>query len=196
MPDVALPRLILASTSPYRRELLERLGVAFEVLAPGVEEKPHPEELPVDRALRLALAKAEAVAQRAPHALVIGSDQVASASGEVLGKAGTAAAARAQLASLSGERARFFTACALLGPGGIRLMHVDTTTVRFRRLSAAEIERYVQREQPFDCAGSFKVESLGIALLESVESEDPTGLIGLPLIWLAAALRSAGCAVP
>lgn len=196
MPDLTPPRLILASSSPYRRALLERLGVAFEVLAPGVEEGAQSGELPVDGALRLALAKAEAVAQREPRALVIGSDQVAAASGGVLGKTGSAAGARAQLAALSGERARFFTACALLGPGGIRLTHVDTTTVRFRRLSAAEIERYVQREQPLDCAGSFKVESLGIALLESVESEDPTGLIGLPLIWLAAALRTAGCTVP
>ncbi|MBV8783532.1 MAG: septum formation protein Maf [Gammaproteobacteria bacterium] len=196
MPDPAAPRLILASTSPYRRELLERLGLSFEVLAPGVDESEQPQELPVDRALRLALAKAEAVARREPRALVIGSDQVAAAGGAVLGKPGSPAGCRAQLSALSGERARFFTGCALLGPGGIRLTHVDTTTVRFRRLEAAEIERYVQREQPLGCAGSFKVESLGIALFESVESEDPTGLIGLPLIWLAGALRSAGCAIP
>ncbi|MBV9344788.1 MAG: septum formation protein Maf [Gammaproteobacteria bacterium] len=196
MPDPTPPRVILASTSPYRRELLARLGVAFEVLAPEVEESPRPQELPVDRALRLAVAKAQAVAQRHPSALVLGSDQVAAAGSEVLDKPGDADRACAQLATLSGARARFHTACALLGPGGIRLTHVDTTTVHFRTLRAEEIERYVTQDRPFDCAGGFKVEALGVALLESVESEDPTALVGLPLIWVAQALRQAGCAVP
>ncbi len=192
-----MPPIILASTSPYRRALLERLGLGFEVLAPEVDEAPRQQELPVDRALRLALAKATAVAARRPEALVIGSDQVAAAEGKVLDKPLTPARCRAQLAELSGQSARFHTACALLAPvAGVRLTHLDTTTVRFRVLNEAEIERYVARDQPYDCAGGFKVESLGIALFETIESLDPTALIGLPLIWLAAALRSAGVPLP
>jgi septum formation protein len=188
--------LILASTSPYRRELLARLGVAFSVRAPEVSEAPVPGESPVDRALRLALAKAQAVAGREAGAVVIGSDQVAASGDLVLGKPGDAAGARAQLASLSGRTARYYTACAVLGPDGVHLAHIDTTTVIFRHLGAAEIARYVEVERPLDCAGSFKVEALGISLCEGVESHDPTALIGLPLIWLAGALRQAGFAVP
>jgi septum formation protein len=189
--------LILASTSPYRRQLLERLGLPFEAVAPRVGEEHVTGESPADRAMRLAVAKAEEVSARHPGAVVIGSDQVAAAGHKVLDKPGNAANCRAQLATLSGTDARFYTGCAVLGPAGsVRLVHVDTTTVFFRSLTAKEIDRYVEREKPFDCAGGFKVETLGITLFESIESKDPTALIGLPLIWLACALRRAGYALP
>jgi septum formation protein len=192
-----MPTLVLASLSPYRRELLARLGLAFEVIAPGVSEAHAAGESPADRALRLALAKARAVTQRFPHAVVIGSDQVAACGDAVLDKPGDAQRCRAQLNSLSGRTARFYTACTVLGADGrVHLSHVDTTTVVFRTLSEEEIARYVEREQPFDCAGGFKAEALGIALFECIESQDPTALIGLPLIWLAGALRAAGYALP
>lgn len=192
-----LPPLILASTSPYRRELLARLRLAFESMAPEVPEEHLEGESPADRSLRLALAKAQAVARLHPGALVIGSDQVAAVGEQLLGKPGDAARCRAQLATLSGKTARFYTACALLGVNaGVRLAHVDTTTVVFRSLSAAEIERYVACEQPYDCAGGFKAEGLGVALFECIESQDPTALIGLPLIWIAGALRGAGYHLP
>jgi septum formation protein len=194
---VILPPLILASTSPYRRELLARLRLAFESMPPEVPEEHREGESPADRSLRLALAKAQAVARLHPGALVIGSDQVAAVGEQLLGKPGDAARCRAQLATLSGKTARFYTACALLGVNaGVRLAHVDTTTVVFRSLSAAEIERYVACEQPYDCAGGFKAEGLGVALFECIESQDPTALIGLPLIWLAGALRGAGYHLP
>ena len=191
-----MPGLILASTSPYRRELLERLRAPFSVLSPEVSEAGQPGELPADRALRLALAKAQAVAAREPGAVVIGSDQVAACGDQVLHKPGDTAGACAQLAALSERSARFYTACAVLGPRGVHLAHVDTTTVVFRRLSAAEIARYVEAERPLDCAGAFKAEALGISLCECIESQDPTALIGLPLIWLAGALREAGFPLP
>ena len=192
-----MPELILASTSPYRRALLERLRLPFTAVAPGDPETYVPGELPADRAARLALAKAQAVAERFPEALVIGSDQVAALGAEVLDKPGDAERCRAQLAAASGARVRFFTGCALLGAGGrVRQMHLDTTTVAFRTLSPEQIARYVAAEQPFDCAGGFRAEGLGIALFERIESIDPTALIGLPLIWLAEALRAAGCPVP
>jgi len=194
---VILPPLILASTSPYRRELLARLRLAFEAMPPGVPEERIDGESPADHALRLALAKAQAIAGRHAGALVIGADQVAAAGERVLGKPGDAVQCRAQLASLSGKTARFYTACAVLGvDAGVRLAHVDTTTVVFRSLTADEIERYVAREQPYDCAGGFKAEALGVALFECIESQDPTALIGLPLIWLAGALRCAGYHLP
>lgn len=197
MFPVILPPLILASTSPYRRELLARLRLAFEAMPPGVPEERIDGESPADHALRLALAKAQAIAGRHPDAFVIGADQVAAAGERVLGKPGDAVHCRAQLASLSGKTAHFYTACAVLGVGaGVRLAHVDTTTVVFRSLTADEIERYVAREQPYDCAGGFKAEALGIALFECIESQDPTALIGLPLIWLAGALRGAGYHLP
>jgi septum formation protein len=190
-----VPQLILASTSPYRRALLERLGVAFEVVAPGVGEQHLSGESPADRALRLASAKAQAVSAGHPAALVIGSDQVAACGSEVLDKPGDAARCREQLGRLSGHTAHFYTAGVLLGPGAHRA-HVDTTTVVFRTLAAGEIERYVAREQPFDCAGGFRAEALGVALFDCIESQDPTALIGLPLIWLAGALRAAGYQLP
>jgi len=189
-----VPALILASSSPYRRELLARLGLEFETVAPGVSEAHVAGESAADRALRLAVEKARALAERRPEALVIGSDQVAAA-GLLLDKPGDAARCRAQLSALSGKAARFYTAAAVLG-SGVQLAHVDTTTVVFRCLAVDEIERYVAREQPFDCAGGFKAEGLGISLLECVESQDPTALIGLPLIWLAGALRAAGYRLP
>ncbi|HTX04860.1 MAG TPA: nucleoside triphosphate pyrophosphatase [Steroidobacteraceae bacterium] len=192
-----MPQLILASTSRYRQALLERLGIPFIALAPETAEDTLAGELPPDRALRLSVAKAQAVARRRPDAIVIGSDQVASIGSRILDKPGNAARCRSQLSAASGSSARFHTGCALIAPRqGIRLVHIDTTTVFFRSLSGPEIERYVEREQPLDCAGGFRVEGLGISLFESIESHDPTALIGLPLIWLAGALRRAGFSVP
>ena len=191
------PRLLLASTSPYRRELLTRLGVPFEAVGPGVPEEALEGELPVDRARRLALAKAQAVAARHPDCVVIGSDQVAACQGRILDKPGTAERAFRQLAFLSAQRASFHTACAVLGTRAqLPQVHVDTTSVNFRSLSTAEIERYIARDQPYDCAGGFKAEALGISLFDSIDSVDPTALIGLPLIWLAAALRGGGFQLP
>jgi len=186
-------QLILASTSPYRRDLLARLRLPFEVVRPEVDEAPLDGETPEARARRLSLAKAQAVATRYPQALVIGSDQVAALGNHVLDKPGNAENARAQLAALSGNTARFHTGCALLGSEAqLELQHLDITSVTFRSLTAAEIAHYVETEQPFDCAGASKVEGLGIALLAQIDSVDPTALIGLPLIWLAGALRVAG----
>jgi septum formation protein len=192
-----MPELILASTSVYRRSLLERLGIPFAALPPGTPEDTIAGELPTDRALRLAVAKAQAIASRRPDAVVIGSDQVAAVGSKILDKPGDAARCRAQLAAASGSSARFHTACAVIAPqAGVRMVHIDTTTVFFRSLSDEEIERYVERERPFDCAGGFRAEGLGISLFESIESRDPTALIGLPLIWLACALRRAGFVLP
>jgi septum formation protein len=192
-----VPVLILASLSAYRRELLTRLDLPFEVVPPGVSEAHVAGESPADRALRLALMKAQAVARQCPDAVVIGSDQVAACGQEVLDKPGDASRCRAQLTALSGKTARFYTACAVLGVSAqLHLAHVDTTTVVFRSLSADEIERYVAHERPFDCAGGFKAEALGISLFDCIESQDPTALIGLPLIWLAGALRGAGYLLP
>jgi septum formation protein len=189
--------LILASTSVYRRELLARFRLPFEALPPGVPETHLAGELPADRALRLALEKASAVARAHPQAVVIGADQVAACAGRVLEKPADATRCLEQLATLSGRPALFHTACAVQWSGGsARLTHVDTTTVVFRTLSVEEIERYVAHERPFDCAGGFRAEALGISLFERIESRDPTALIGLPLIWLAAALRDAGFPVP
>ncbi|MGA9368839.1 MAG: nucleoside triphosphate pyrophosphatase, partial [Steroidobacteraceae bacterium] len=152
---------------------------------------------PTDRALRLAVAKAQAIASRRTDAVVIGSDQVAAVGSKILDKPGDAARCRAQLAAASGTSARFHTACAVIAPqAGIRMVHIDTTSVFFRSLSEQEIERYVERERPFDCAGGFRAEGLGISLFESIESRDPTALIGLPLIWLACALRRCGIQLP
>ncbi|HEX5462554.1 MAG TPA: nucleoside triphosphate pyrophosphatase [Steroidobacteraceae bacterium] len=192
-----MPELILASTSVYRRSLLERLGIPFTALPPEMPEDALAGELPPDRALRLATAKAQAIASRRPEAVVIGSDQVAALGSKILDKPGDAARCRAQLTAASGSSARFHTACAVIAPrAGIRMVHIDTTTVFFRTLSGQEIERYVERERPFDCAGGFRAEGLGISLFESIESRDPTALIGLPLIWVACALRRAGFLLP
>lgn len=192
-----MARLILASTSQYRRELLGRLGVEFACVPPGVPEDHRSGESPADRALRLATEKAQAVSLQAGGALVIGADQVAAVGTELLDKPGDAVRCRAQLSLLSGRTAHFYTACVLLrADSPLHAAHVDTTTVVFRTLSAGEIARYVDRERPFDCAGGFKAEGLGIGLFECIEGQDPTALIGLPLIWLAGALRAAGYEVP
>jgi septum formation protein len=185
--------LILGSTSRYRRELLERLRLPFEVRAPAVDETPRPGELPAALAQRLALAKAHAVSAAYPDAVVIGSDQVADLDGEPIGKPGTHERAVAQLRAMRGRSVVFQTAVAVVrastGYVGTALAPV---TVRFRALSNAEIEHYLRTEQPYDCAGSAKCETLGIALLEAIESDDPTALVGLPLIRTSALLRAAG----
>ncbi|MFT3664767.1 Maf family nucleotide pyrophosphatase [Piscinibacter sp.] len=187
------PPLILASTSRYRRELLERLRLPFEVVSPQVDETPRPGEAPAALARRLAAAKAAAVAALHPDAVVIGSDQVAELDGQAIGKPGTHERAVAQLRAMRGRSVVFHTAvavqCAASGHAGAALAPV---TVRFRKLSDAEIEHYLRTEQPYDCAGSAKCETLGIALLEAIESDDPTALVGLPLIRTSALLREAG----
>ncbi len=187
------PALILASTSRYRADLLGRLGLAFEAVAPGVDEAPQGGESPRARALRLAKAKADAVAKRFPGSWVIGSDQVADLGGRILDKPGDAARCRAQLAAESGSVVEFHTAAVLLRQESRSVFeHVDRTAVRFRTLSVDEIARYVELDRPFDCAGGFRSEGLGAALFESMETRDPAALVGLPLIWLAGALRAAG----
>jgi septum formation protein len=192
-----MPPLILASTSLYRRVLLERLALPFSCVAPGVDEAPLAGESPPDRAVRLALAKAAAVAARHPGATVIGSDQVGTCKGELLDKPGDAPRAHSQLQWLSAAAASFHTAVAVLqSERGNILQFVDTTTVYFRALSDAEIERYIAIEQPFDCAGGFRCEGLGITLFSRMVTEDPTGLIGLPLIALARSLRQLGYQLP
>jgi septum formation protein len=188
-----MPRLVLASTSRYRRELLERLRLAFEVEAPGVDESAAPGETPVALARRLAAAKARAVAERHPDAVVIGSDQVAELDGDAIGKPGNHERATAQLHRMSGRTVVFHTAVSVQHlAAGYRGDFVVPVRVRFRRLDAAEIERYLRVEQPYDCAGSAKCETLGIALLEAIESDDPTALVGLPLIRTSELLRQAG----
>jgi septum formation protein len=190
-------RLVLASTSRYRAELLRRLGVEFESCAPGTDETPVAGESPPARARRLAIAKAEAAADTRRDSVVIGSDQVAELDGTLLDKPGTAARAREQLLASSGRQVNFHTAvCVLDTRDGRRHVHVDHTCVRFRRLQEKEIARYVEREQPFDCAGSFKCEGLGISLFEGIDNTDPSALIGLPLIALARLLRGCGIALP
>ena len=187
--------LILASTSPYRRELLGRLRLPFDVARPEVDETPAPGESPASLALRLARAKAAAIAATASDAWVIGSDQVADLDGRPLGKSGDRATAIAQLEAMS-ARAIVFRTAVSVRRGDIAHDAVDSTRVRFRPLARAEIERYVDAEQPFDCAGSFKSEALGIALFDAIETHDPTALIGLPMIATARLLRLAGFAVP
>jgi 7-methyl-GTP pyrophosphatase len=185
--------LVLASTSPYRRELLARLGLAFTVYSPGVDETPRPEETPAQTALRLAQAKAEAGGTRYPQALVIGSDQVAEVDGHRLDKPGSHERAAAQLAMLSGRCANFHTAVAVFDTASRRMQaRLVATRVQFRVLSSRQIDAYLRKEQPFDCAGSAKSEGLGIALLQSVDSADPTALIGLPLIALTEMLQAGG----
>jgi septum formation protein len=187
------PQLILASTSRYRRELLERLRLPFQVESPGVDESAEPGELPARLAERLARAKARAVAGRHPGAVVIGSDQVAELDGAAIGKPGSHARAREQLRAMSGRTVVFHTAVAIerLAPRHSAAA-LASVTVRFRELRDAEIERYLRAEQPYDCAGSAKCETLGIALLEAIESDDPTTLVGLPLIRTCELLRAAG----
>jgi septum formation protein len=185
--------LILGSTSRYRRELLERLGLPFQVDSPQVDETPQPGELPAALACRLALAKAREVAGRFPSAIVIGSDQVADVDGEPVGKPGTHERALAQLRRMSGRSIVFQTAVAVVrAETGFAEVRLAPVTVRFRVLGEAEIEHYLRREHPYDCAGSAKCETLGIALLAAIESDDPTALVGLPLIRTCDLLRAAG----
>jgi len=196
-PSSATPRLVLASTSQFRRQLLERFGAPFTVAAPDVDETALPSENAIDLVNRLARAKADVIAARHPHSLVIGSDQVALQGREILGKPGTVERCIEQLRACSGQRVTFSTAVHIVRTdSGSNESHLDTTTVHFRRLDDDEIRRYVDREKPLQCAGGFKVEGLGISLFERIESQDPTALIGLPLIWVASSLRRLGLAIP
>jgi septum formation protein len=193
---VSAPRLVLASTSPYRRDLLARLRLPFAVRAPQTDEAALPGEGARDTALRLAPAKARAVSAEFPQALIIGCDQVAELEGACLGKPGNHANAVAQLHAARGKDVVFHTAVALLNAGTGAMQVADVpTSVRFRHYSDSEIERYLEQEQPYDCAGSAKIEGLGIVLVERVRGDDPSALIGLPLMRLAAMLRNEGVTV-
>jgi septum formation protein len=193
---MSTPRLILGSTSRYRRELLQRLRLPFDIVAPAVDETPRPGEAPAALAKRLALAKARAVAALHPDALVVGSDQVCDLDDEPLGKPGDHARATAQLQRLRGRSVVFHTAVAVAGRAAdghaFAAEELASVRVRFRMLSDAEIETYLRLDEPYDCAGSGRCEALGIALLESIDSDDPTALVGLPLIRTARLLRAAG----
>jgi len=191
-----MPPIVLASSSPYRRSLLARLRLPFEVRAPAVDETARPGEAARDTVLRLAQAKARAVAADCPSALIIGCDQVAMLDGTALGKPGTHANAVAQLKAMRGRSVLFHTALALFNAATGALQSAEVpTTVRFRNCDDSEIERYLVAERPYDCAGSAKIEGIGIVLVDSVESADPSALIGLPLIALAAMLRNEGVVV-
>ena len=192
----AQPALILGSTSRYRRELLSRLRVPFDVVSPEVDETPLPHETPQQLAMRLALAKAQAVAAQHPHAVVIGSDQVADLNGEPLGKPGNFERAKLQLQRMRGQTVVFQTAVAVVrADTGFARTELAQIKVRFRELSDAEITHYLHAEEPYDCAGSAKSEGLGIALLDAIDNDDPTALIGLPLIRTAGLIREAGIAL-
>ena len=194
---MSAPRIVLASTSRYRAELLRRLLDDFEQVAPDVDETPLPDEAPAARATRLAVAKAMAVSNAFPDALVVGSDQVAALGDSMLHKPGSIENARQQLRASSGKNIDFFTGlCVIDNRDGPCQTHLDHTRVVFRDLSADDIDRYLARERPLDCAGSFKSEGAGIALFERIQNEDPTALIGLPLIALAGLLRRAGIVLP
>ena len=186
-----MTRLVLASTSPYRKALLARLGLPFTTAAPNVEESARDGERPDELAARLALEKAQSVA--GPGSIVLGSDQVAALGGRILRKPGTHEAALEQLLACQSRVVEFHTAVAVIdGARERRWQTIDRTAVHFARLPAAALDRYLRLERPYDCAGGFKAEGLGIALFERIESTDPTALIGLPLIWVAATLRAAG----
>lgn len=189
-------RIVLASTSPYRRELLHRLNLPFDCVAPSVDEAALPGEAPAATALRLAEAKARDVSHRHPEAIVIGADQVADLDGVALNKPGSHEAALAQLTLLQGQEATFHSGLALAVRGALTESCVVPTTVRFRSLPADRLDAYLRQDQPYDCAGSAKVEALGIVLLEWVRSDDPTALIGLPLIRLTSMLTQAGIELP
>lgn len=189
-------RLVLASTSPFRRQLLEKLGLAFETASPDTDETRLPDEPPEALVVRLAEAKARAVASDYPAALIIGSDQVACLDGQVLGKPGDFDRAFAQLRQASGRAVTFHTGLCLLNSATGQAQYCrEPFQVHFRDLSDRQIENYLHRERPFNCAGSFKSEALGIALFERLEGDDPNSLIGLPLIRLIAMLEQEGVAV-
>ena len=188
-----MPQILLASSSPYRRQLLERLGLPFQCQSPDVDETPRRGETPRELALRLSQTKAQALAAAYPGHLIIGSDQVAECNGSVINKPGSFELAQQQLRQQSGNIVTFHTGlCLHNGQTEEQQLDSVTTSAHFRQLTDAEIERYLLREQPYDCAGSFKVEQLGISLFEKVESTDPTALIGLPLIRLCGMLRQSG----
>ncbi len=189
--------LILASSSKYRKMLLHRFNIPFDCQPPEVDESRRVNESPIELVSRLASEKAAAVSQQNPNAIVIGSDQVAVFDGRVVGKPGNHPAAKKQLETFSGNLIEFHTAVSVQRPvTGFTELHMDSTRVRFRDLQEDEIERYLRTETPYDCAGAFKAESLGITLFESIKSDDPTALIGLPLIHTAAMLRRAGLRLP
>lgn len=191
-----MPQLILASTSPYRRELLARLGLPFSVANPQTDESPLSDETPEALALRLSEAKARAVANAYTDALIIGSDQVATSDGRIYGKPGTHARAVEQLTALSGKTVNFFTGLCLYNTNtGQADVRGISTLVTFRQLSGSEIENYLRREPAYNCAGSAKSEGLGIALLQSMHGDDPNALVGLPLIALCDMLRNQGVAI-
>lgn len=196
MSPTAGRRLVLASGSRYRAGLLGRFGLDFEASPPDVDESARPGEAPAELAVRLALLKARTVHDRDPTAWVIGSDQVADCAGTILGKPLSLDQARRQLQMASGQAVDFHTSLCVMGPEGFQQTHCDLTRVRFRTLPATTIERYLQREPALDCAGSFKAEGLGITLFDAIESRDPTALVGLPLVALAAMLRQAGFELP
>lgn len=186
-------RLVLASSSRYRQALLAKLGLVFEAVAPDIDETPRPAETAAALSARLALEKAQALAGQFPEHLIIGSDQVALLDGLQLGKPGNHAATVAQLQACAGNTVEFLTSvCVLDAATGKALLDTDCTRVRFRALTGPQIERYVQREQPYDCAGGFKSEALGIALLATLETGDPNALVGLPLIRLVRLLEAFG----
>ncbi len=189
-------KLVLASTSPYRQELLRRLGLPFEVCNPQADETPNPDEAPEALALRLSEAKARAVLEKHPDALIIGSDQVATVDGKIYGKPGSHERAREQLRALSGKTINFYTGlCLLNARSGEAETRGVPTLVTFRDLTDTEIENYLQREPAYNCAGSAKSEGLGIALLQSMKGEDPNALVGLPLIALCDMLRHQGVSI-
>lgn len=190
-----MPQLILASSSKYRRELLDRLGVPYQAESPDIDESPLPGETPKDTALRLSLLKAQAIQQKYPGAVVIGSDQVADLHGQKLGKPHTREKAIEQLLKMQGQEVVFYTAITVLDAHGVAQTQLSATHIRMRELSRATIEAYVDREEPYDCAGSAKIEKLGIALMASVQSDDPTSLIGLPLMLVTTMLARAGIEV-
>ena len=193
-----MPKIILASTSKYRKALVERLGLSVDCIAPGVDEEAFKADFidPVDLATRLAVAKARAVAKNWPDAIVIGADQLATMDGRVLGKPGTFENAVAQLESLSGRTHTLVTAMSIMGPGDQMQSHLDLSHLTMRQLTCAELEKYVARDKPLDCAGSYKLEEAGIALFDQIQTADHTAITGLPLVALVSILRSLGVALP
>ncbi|MDH5691734.1 MAG: Maf family nucleotide pyrophosphatase [Gammaproteobacteria bacterium] len=188
-----MPQLVLASTSKYRKGLLDRLGIPFDMVSPGVDETPQADETPTDLALRLARQKALAVAEDHPESVIIGSDQVASFDGKSLSKPLTRDKALAQLKMLSGKSVEFHSAlCVYTASAGKAQVELETTIVHFKTLTEQEILSYIEKEPSFDCVGAFKSESLGICLCERIENNDPTALVGLPLIRLSRMLKQAG----
>lgn len=197
MPDPFRPRLVLASTSRYRQELLARLGIPFETTAPNVDESPAAGEMPQALALRLACAKAQAAQAAFPDALIIGCDQVAAVDATLLNKPGTHARAVEQLKLMSGKQIAFFTALCLLNARTLqRQTAIVPVTVHMREFGTGQIERYLQAERPYDCAGSARIEGLGITLVARLDGDDPNALIGLPLIKLCDMLRNEGIELP